>query len=71
VGFSYGGEPADYRRPVLPGRRTPLVHLGLPIPVATADPDALVAQLHPALQRCVDRAVARADERPPGGAVAP
>jgi 1-acyl-sn-glycerol-3-phosphate acyltransferase len=70
VGFSYGGEPADYRRPVLPGRRTPLVHLGLPIPVSTTEPDALVGLLHPALQRCVDRVVARADQLPPGGAVA-
>jgi hypothetical protein len=60
VGFSYGREPDDDRRPVLPGRHTALAHLGLPIPVVTTDPDELVEQLHPAMQRCVDRVVARA-----------
>lgn len=64
VGFYYGQEPADYQRPVLPERRRPLVHLGLPIPVASTDPDNLVRQLHPALQRCVDRVVARAGGQP-------
>lgn len=64
VGFSYGGEPADYQRPVLPGRHTPMAHLGLPIPVATTDPNELVEQLRPALQRCVDRVVARAGGSP-------
>jgi len=62
VGFYYGGEPDDYQRPVLPGRHTPLVHLGLPIPVASTDPQELIQELHPAMQRCVDRVVARAGE---------
>ncbi len=62
VGFYYGREPDDYQRPVLPGRHAPLVHLGLPIPVATTDPEQLIQQLHPAMQGCVDRVVARAAE---------
>jgi hypothetical protein len=63
MGFSYGGEPADYQRPVLPDRHTPFVHVGAPIPVATVDADELVGQLHPAMPRCVDRVVARAAAR--------
>lgn len=66
VGFYYGREPDDYQRPVLPDRHKPLVHLGLPIPVASADPDELVAQLHPAVQHCVDQVVARAGGQPHG-----
>lgn len=62
AGFYYGSEPDDYQRPVLPARRRPLVHLGMPIPVATTDPDELVQLLHPAMQHCVDRVVARAAE---------
>jgi hypothetical protein len=60
VGFSYGRGPEDYQRPVLPDRHHPLVHVARPIPVATTDPDELVALLHPELQRCVDQVVARA-----------
>lgn len=52
--FSYGGEPDDYQRPVLPERHEPIVHVAHPIPVQTTDPDALVALLHPEIQRCVD-----------------
>ena len=59
VGMYYGGEPEDYRRPVLPGRHRPLVHVGTPIPVPPASADELTALLHPAMQRCVDEAVAR------------
>lgn len=59
VGIYYRGEPEDYRRPVLPGRRRPLVHVGTPIPVARTSADELAVLLHPAMQRCVDQAVAR------------
>jgi len=54
VGFSYGGEPEDYKRPHLPGRHEPRVHVATPIPVATDDPDELIRLLHPEIQRCVD-----------------
>jgi len=60
VGIYYQGEPEDYRRPELPGRHTPLVHVGAPIPVAPTSADELAALLHPAIQRCVDQAVSRA-----------
>ena len=63
-GFYYGQEPEDYQRPVLPDRHHPLVHVARPIPVATDDPDELVALLHPELQRCVDRVVARSGAQP-------
>ena len=66
MGIYYGGEPEDYRRPVLPGRHKPLVSLGTPIPVMTTSADELIARLHPAMQRCVDEVVARA-----GGSPAP
>ncbi|MCB0977225.1 MAG: hypothetical protein KDB02_07165 [Acidimicrobiales bacterium] len=59
VGFSYGGEPDDYQRPVLPGRHQPKVHVAHPIPVTTADPDKLVELVHPEIQRCVDIVMAR------------
>jgi hypothetical protein len=59
MGFSYGGEPDDYRHPVLPRRHRPLVHVGVPIPVATTSADELTALLHPAIQQCVDHVVAR------------
>jgi 1-acyl-sn-glycerol-3-phosphate acyltransferase len=69
AGFYYGREPEDYQRPVLPGRHAPLVHLGLPIPVETTDPEELVGHLHPAIQRCVDQVVDRAGGQPSGGPV--
>jgi hypothetical protein len=58
MGFSYGGEPEDYKRPVLPDRHRPRVHVGMPIPVETTDADELVALLHPEIQRCVDLVMA-------------
>lgn len=54
VGFSYGGEPDDYRHPHLPDRHKPRVHVAAPVPVSTADADQLVGLLHPEIQRCVD-----------------
>jgi hypothetical protein len=59
MGFYYGGEPADYRHPDLPGRHRPLVRVGVPIPVTTSSTDELIALLHPAMQLCVDHVVAR------------
>lgn len=63
VGFSYGGEPADYKHPDLPGKHKPLVHVGMPIPVETSDANELVEIVYPAIQRCVDVVVARAEAR--------
>jgi len=64
VGIYYGGEPADYRRPQLSGRHTPLVTVGTPIPVTTTSAGDLTALVHPAIQRCLDDAVRRAGGRP-------
>lgn len=61
VGFYYGSEPADYKRPDVPGKRRPHVHVGRLIPVETTDAATLVAQVQPAIQRCVDVVVARAE----------
>lgn len=61
VGFYYGSEPEDYKRPDVPGKRRPHVHVGHPIPVETTDAVTLVAQVHPAIQQCVDVVVARAE----------
>lgn len=69
VGFSYGGEPDDYARPELPGKRRPIVHVGMPIPVTTRDAAELVGQVHPAIQRCVDVVVSKT-EQPPETAIA-
>lgn len=72
VGFYYGGEPDDYQHPEVPAKHRPQVHVGLPIPVDTTDPDELVALVHPAMQHCVDVVVARATEhamsQPPAAA---
>lgn len=64
MGFYYGQEPEDYKKPVLPGAKRPYVHIGMPIPVETTDPDELVALLHPEIQRCVDIVVERAGGQP-------
>jgi 1-acyl-sn-glycerol-3-phosphate acyltransferase len=63
VGIYYGAEPEDYRRPVVPGRHKPVVHVGAPIPVHTDSAEELTTLLHPAIQRCVDHAVARCTAR--------
>lgn len=63
VGFYYGSEPEDYRRPDVPGKYTPHVHVGMPIPVATSEAADLVDLVHPAIQDCVDVVVERAAER--------
>ncbi len=60
MGISYGGEPSDYRHPRVPKRHSPHVHIGMPLPVETESAVELVALLHPAIQACVDQAVARA-----------
>ncbi len=60
MGFYFGSEPDDYQRPDLPGKRRPLVHVGMPIPVDTDDPEVLVGRVHAAIQSCVDVVVARA-----------
>lgn len=64
VGIYYGGEPEDYRRPALPGRHTPLVSIGMPIPVQTTSAEELTSLLRPAIQRLVDQAVQRAAGSP-------
>ena len=63
VGFSYGGEPDDYEHPKLPGKHTPHVHVGMPIPVETTDANELVDLVYPAIQGCVDVVAARAVDR--------
>lgn len=60
VGFYYGSEPEDYKRPDVPGKHAPHVHVGMPIPVDSADANEIVDLVHPAIQRCVDVVVARA-----------
>lgn len=60
VGFYYGSEPADYKRPDVPGKHHPHVHVGMPIPIDTADANEIVDLVHPAIQSCVDVVVARA-----------
>lgn len=60
IGFYYGSEPADYKRPEVPGKRAPHVHVGMPIPVEMTDANELVDLVHPAIQGCVDVVVARA-----------
>lgn len=60
VGVYYGAEPKDYKRPDVPGKRRPHVHIGTPIPVETTDIAALTAGVHGEIQRCVDIVVARA-----------
>lgn len=59
MGIYYGGEPSDYRRPRVPKPHAPHVHLGMPIPVETGSAGELVALVHPAIQSCVDHAVAQ------------
>lgn len=63
VGLSYGGEPEDYAKPVLPGKRAPYIHFGRLIPVETTDAAELTAQVQPAIQHCVDVVVARAAQQ--------
>ncbi|MEO9164584.1 MAG: 1-acyl-sn-glycerol-3-phosphate acyltransferase [Aquihabitans sp.] len=60
VGFYYGSEPDDYKRPDVPGKRNPHVHVGMPIPVETTSATELVDLVHPAMQECLDVVVARA-----------
>ena len=60
VGFYYGSEPDDYKRPNVPGKRNPHVHVGVPIPVQTTSATELVDLVHPAMQECLDVVVARA-----------
>lgn len=62
VGMYYGGEPADYAKPVLPGKRAPYIHFGRLIHVETTDASELTALVQPALQNCVDVVVARAEQ---------
>lgn len=57
VGFYFGGEPIDYTELVFPDKHKPHVHVGMPIPVETHDVSELIAQLHPAIQSCVDLAI--------------
>ena len=61
VGFYYGSEPEDYKRPNVPGKRSPHVHVGMPIPVRTTSAGELVDLVHPAMQECLDVVVARAE----------
>lgn len=65
VGFYYGSEPDDYKRPNVPGKRNPHVHVGMPIPVRTVDAAELVDLVHPAMQGCLDVVVARAEAAAP------
>lgn len=58
VGFYYGGEPTSYKKLNVPAKRKPTVHIGMPIPVEAQDPRELVELVHPAIQACVDVAVA-------------
>lgn len=58
MGFYYGGEPVDYKKGDVPAKRTPDLHIGYPIPVKTSDPEELIKLVHPAIQACVDVAVA-------------
>lgn len=60
VGLYYGSEPDDYKRPNVPGKRSPHVHVGVPIPVETTSAVELVDLVHPAMQECLDVVVARA-----------
>jgi hypothetical protein len=60
VGMYYGGEPTDYQKQDVPDKYIPQIHVGMPIPVETTKTDELVTLLHPAIQGCVDVAVARA-----------
>ncbi len=58
IGLYYGGEPKSYKKLDVPAKFKPTVHVGRPIPVNTSDPDKLVELVYPALQDCVDVAVA-------------
>ncbi len=63
VGIYYGAEPDDYAHPDVPGKRRPHVHIGMPMPVDTDDPEVLAKQVHGEIQRCVDVVVERAERR--------
>lgn len=62
VGIYYGAEPDDYARPDCPGKRRPLVHVGMPLTVDTGDATTLTERVHTEIQRCVDVVVARAEQ---------
>lgn len=60
AGIYYGGEPEDYDRPEVPAKYRPHVHIGMPLPVDTTDPEVLTKRVFGEIQHCVDIAVTRA-----------
>ncbi len=65
VGLYYGGEPLSYKKLDVPEKRSPTVHIGMPIPVehANGDVNLLTELVQGALQDCQDIAVKRATAR--------
>lgn len=64
VGIYYGGEPTDYRKLDVPQKYTPHVHIGMPLRVETANPGELIRLVYPAMQDCVNAAVASSTASP-------
>jgi hypothetical protein len=63
IAMYYGGEPTNYRKADVPARFTPDLHIGRLIPVETTDPRELAKLIQPAMQACLDVAVAASESR--------